>query len=592
MAKKQLFGVFSPVLGEKKNFPTILLDKTVQVDNRNIVRKYGEVHRRQMRDPDMLDSGSDKSQTPDTFPILHYHTFVKRSTGMQYELAFTKAHIYCWNASTKVWDLKFTCQSDCTEWDTITYNDMVMATNYVDMVLVWTTSGYFMPLQNTSSNTITAATKDDPCQITAAAHGLTTGDRVFIKNCGGMVEINDLQFVVTVIDVDTFTLDGIDSTGYTTYTSGGTVIEFEGIEFSRSYSNETVVDETSADGQKVLKVAVTTGYASGNKIMIGRGTAREEEGVVDSVQAGISLTLIDDLIYEHTVNAETTVDDDSADGQKVLNVTSTTGFSVDEYVYINKGGERAEIRKISSIQSGVSLTMTVDLTYTHTQAQGDEVLGTNGTEDEVEKYTSSHLTKSKYVSTFENFLILGYTYENGVPYPQRERWNAIGDETSWKTGDAGSKETEGPGFINGFKIYSGMFIIFKEKTRIVQSLLSTSEVWKWVVLPGNIGNLSNHSIVEDPDGRVYWLANDLTIREMELGEISQDIDPIVKLIEPSSAHLVYGAYIEETGEIWFSIPYDNALNNKVITLKVVNGIVKEWGELDLAIPAIGSYKEA
>jgi len=73
-----------------------------------------------------------------------------------------------------------------------------------------------------------------------------------------------------------------------------------------------------------------------------------------------------------------------------------------------------------------------------------------------------------------------------------------------------------------------------------------------------------------------------------LGEISKDIDPIVKLIEPSSDYLVYGAYIDETGEIWWSIPYKSALNTKVLTFKNVSS----WGELDLAIPAIGEYKEA
>ena len=505
MAKKQLFGVFAPILGEEKNFPTILLDKTVQVDNRDIVRKYGEVHRRKMREMDMLtgstvdinsaagqkvlsiasttvfvagkrvvinsggvreeygvvasvssgvsitlvdnltyahtaaqaDEVQVSTQTPDTFPILHYHTFIKRSTGMQYELCFTKAHIYLWNTTDDGWDLVFTCQSDCTEWDTVTYNNMVMATNNVDMVLVWDTIGYFVPLQNTTPTVITAASKEDPCHITAVAHDLTTGDRVYIKNVGGMTEINNLQFVVTVDSVDIFSLDGVDSTEYTTYTSGGTVVEFQGIEYA----------------------------------------------------------------------------------------------------------------------------------------------------------ASTFLTKAKYVSTFENFLILGYTTEDSVLYPQRERWNAIGDETAWKTGDAGSKETEGSDVIAGFKVYSGMFVIFKERTRIIQSLLATAEVWKWVVLSGAIGNLSNHSIVEDPDGRVYWLANDFSIREMGLGEISQGIDPIVKLIEPSSAHLVCGAYIEETGEIWWCIPYNNTLNNKVITLKIVDGIVKEWGELNLAISAFGSYEE-
>ena len=435
MTEKQLFGVFSPILGEKKDYPSILLDKTIQVDNRNIYRQYGEVHRRLMRLADMLNSEEAKSQTPDTFPILHYHTFIKRSTGMQYFLCFTKAHIYLWDTDNKEWDLVFTCQSDCTEWDTQTYNDKIIATNNVDMVLKWDASGYFIPLQNTTPTTITAASKENPCHITAAGHGLTTGDRVFIKNCGGMTQINNLQFVVTVDSVDIFSLDGIDSTGYTTYTSGGTVVEFEGIEYD----------------------------------------------------------------------------------------------------------------------------------------------------------TGKFLTKSKYVTTFENFLILGWTTEDSpaVIYPQRIRWNCIADETDWKSAGSGAKETEGHDRIVGFKIYDGVLIIFKEKKRIAQTLVPTSAIWNWSVLPGNIGLMSNHSIVEDADGRVYWLANDLSIREMQEGEISKDIDPIVKLIEPSSAHLTYGIFIEETGEIWWSIPYSNALNNKVITCKDLSN----WGELDLAVSAFGSYQE-
>jgi hypothetical protein len=587
MARKELFGIFSPVLGEEKDFPTILLDKTIQVENSNIVRKYGEIHRRQMREPDMLDSGDAKSQTPDTNPIIHYHLFVKRSTAAQYLLAFTKAHIYLWNSVGETWDVKFTCSADCTEWSTVTYNDKVIATNNVDMVLVWDTTGYFIPLQNTTPIVITNATRTNPCKVTAGTHGLTNGDRVFIKDVVGMTEINNLQFIITVVDPDNFTLNGVNSSAYTAYDSAGTVVEFEGIEYSRAYSNETSVDVTSAIGQNVLSVAATTGYVSTDKIVIGRGTVREEEAVVDSVQAGVSLTLISNLTYTHTANAKTTVDADSAAGQKVLNVASTTNYAADEYVSINIGGDRWEVRKIDTIQEGVSLTFTVNLSYEHTAVQGDEVVGTAGTNDTVEEYTSSYLTKAKYVTTFENYLELGYTYEDGTSHPQRIRWSDIGDETDWAADDAGSAETEGADFITGFKIYSGKLIIFKELSRIIQTLVSYSDVWNWVKMPGAIGCLSNHSIVEDPDGRVYWLANDLTFREMETGEISHAIDPIVKLIEPSSAHLVYGQFMDETGEIWWSIPYDNALNNKVITYKEGS-----WGELDLSIPAFGNYKEA
>ncbi len=69
---------------------------------------------------------------------------------------------------------------------------------------------------------ITAASQDNPCQITAAAHGLTTGDPVMITSIAGMTEINDRIFTATVVDVDNFTLDGVDSSAFTAYTSGGT----------------------------------------------------------------------------------------------------------------------------------------------------------------------------------------------------------------------------------------------------------------------------------------------------------------------------------------------------------------------------------
>jgi len=510
--RKQKFGIFSPILGEKKDFPTILLGNTVNAENSNIATRYGEVWRRKMREPDLLDDDEVKTQTPDGNPILHYHTFVKRSTATQYLLAFTKAHIYHWNPDSKEFDLKFTCASDCTEWDTEDYNDMLIATNNVDKVLYWDTTGDFEPLDTAN-----------------------------------------------------------------------------GIEYGRSYSNKTNVDETSASEQKVLKVASTSGYAADNKVVIGEKTDREEEGVVDSVQAGISLTLKENLTYDHTVDAKTTVDADSTEGQKVLNVLSTTGFSVDEFVTINAGGERAETRKIYTIQGGISLTFTVDLTYTHTQAQGDEVVGSAGQEDTVEEYESQYLTKAKYVISHENYLELGYTYENGISKPQRIRWSDLGQAGTgnWRKGDAGSKETDGEEFIKGFGKYQGNLVIFKETSYILQWLVSTRAVWGWKLMPSSIGCQSNHSIINDPAGRLYFYASDNTFRDIETGEISGDIDPVIKLINPEYAYLIQAMYMEESEDIWWSIPLESNLNNKVITLNKKG----KWGELDLAIPAFGKYKE-
>jgi len=87
-----------------------------------------------MREPTLLNAEV-KVQTPDENPIIHYHRFTKRSTGSEYLLVFTKAHIYHWNTATLAFDLKFTCSEDCENWETVNYNDKVIATNYIDKVL-------------------------------------------------------------------------------------------------------------------------------------------------------------------------------------------------------------------------------------------------------------------------------------------------------------------------------------------------------------------------------------------------------------------------------------------------------------------------
>ena len=68
---------------------------------------------------------------------------------------------------------------------------------------------------------ITNATQANPCVITSALHGLTTGDEVFIENVLGMTELNGSIYTITVLTVNSFSLD-VDSTAFTPYISGGT----------------------------------------------------------------------------------------------------------------------------------------------------------------------------------------------------------------------------------------------------------------------------------------------------------------------------------------------------------------------------------
>jgi len=71
-----------------------------------------------------------------------------------------------------------------------------------------------------SSGSIDAATVANPVSITSAAHGLSTGQRIQITAVGGMVELNQNHFTITVVDANTFTL-GVDGTAFTAFTQSG-----------------------------------------------------------------------------------------------------------------------------------------------------------------------------------------------------------------------------------------------------------------------------------------------------------------------------------------------------------------------------------
>lgn len=75
---------------------------------------------------------------------------------------------------------------------------------------------------------ITGATKANPCVLTCNTSTLSNGDAIDIESVGGMTELNSRRFLVanktsTTISLQDENGDDIDSTGYTTYTSGGTI---------------------------------------------------------------------------------------------------------------------------------------------------------------------------------------------------------------------------------------------------------------------------------------------------------------------------------------------------------------------------------
>jgi hypothetical protein len=80
-----------------------------------------------------------------------------------------------------------------------------------------------------ATKNITGITIASPGVVTAASHGYSNGDRVYITGVTGMTEINNRYFEVQNVTTNTFSLKSIydgtafSTVGMTTYASGGTV---------------------------------------------------------------------------------------------------------------------------------------------------------------------------------------------------------------------------------------------------------------------------------------------------------------------------------------------------------------------------------
>lgn len=124
--------------------------------------------------------------------------------------------------------------------------------------------------------------REDPCRVEVSGHAYVAGDEVIIQGCVGMTELNDRLFTVSNPVTDEIDLKGIDATGYTEYTSGGTIT-------LNPYSGQakTITNITQADPAVVTCAA--HGYPNGTVVLI-----RDVDGMVE----------INDRIYT-TANATT-----------------------------------------------------------------------------------------------------------------------------------------------------------------------------------------------------------------------------------------------------------------------------------------------
>lgn len=103
-----------------------------------------------------------------------------------------------------------------------------------------------------TAKNITGITNANPAVVTSNAHGYSNGDRVVIAGVGGMLEVNNREFIVANQTANTFELQGINSAGYGTYTSGGTASKI--IEVTTPYTEAQLFDLDYAQTNDTLYI--------------------------------------------------------------------------------------------------------------------------------------------------------------------------------------------------------------------------------------------------------------------------------------------------------------------------------------------------
>ena len=210
------------------------------------------------------------------------------------------------------------------------------------------------------------------------------------------------------------------------------------------------------------------------------------------------------------------------------------------------------------------------------------------------------VTKAKYMTTYDNKIIIGFTQEEGTAYPRRVRACSLNDETDWQAtggaGDAYAKDfSEGEGLIKGFGHYlfddANLLVVFKDG-------INSSHYFMWTVESDDVfetdrisntgGLLATHSVVNDVEGHLYYIGADYAVRKLRYGSISQAIDVSMRTINQTYQDYIDSTYISEYNQLAWTIPGNPSStgNDKVIRYNLDRGI---WEIDDFTVCAWGNY---
>ena len=214
-----------------------------------------------------------------------------------------------------------------------------------------------------AAKNITAVTKANPGVLTSNGHNFANGDEIFISSVGGMTELNGRNYRVSNKTTNTFRLTdlfgvAIDTSAFTTYTSGGTAEEI--FEIASPYPESALSDLRFVQSADTMYL-VHTSYAP-------RKLTRTDHDAWSFTE----ITFIDGPYLDPNTTA-TTLNPGATSGTGVALVASANTFaSTDVGRLVSLPGGNATITAFTDAQN---VTVTINATLSASTATTDWSLG-------------------------------------------------------------------------------------------------------------------------------------------------------------------------------------------------------------------------
>lgn len=222
----------------------------------------------------------------------------------------------------------------------------------------------------------------------------------------------------------------------------------------------------------------------------------------------------------------------------------------------------------------VYATNNVDLIQVWT---GTGVFGDLGSASGVDIDGAQFVIKARFLESYEGYLFLFYpTYNDNSIYPLRVHHSSLSDPTDFdinSTGDAGLKNFNStPDFLVGSGIWQNNIIVFKQERHIRGTFITTKIPFRWDEEELKVGAISQDAITNDRAGRLYWLASDLTIREIRTPiDVSTLVDKTIKGLNVAVAEFAQMTFIDIFGTINLAIAGEaSTTNNRLISFNPEN----------------------